>query len=154
MKQNNISEVWRGLKTMPSHKKPNSQPVGHNTWMNVLNTFFNRFEHPPFPLSSPPCFCNPYCRQLCIAQPPTPIPLSTTFSTLPPSTNTALVQSTAPNTNLKHTTSTPVLSFHNNQRKERTGEYQGEKGCRARWYLLSASPASWNIEEHLQTTAV
>ncbi len=45
----NISEVWRGLKTIPGHREPISQAVGSQEWMNDLNLFFNRFSPIPAP---------------------------------------------------------------------------------------------------------
>ena len=43
LQQNNISRVWKGLKTMSGYKGPNQQPVGNQKWVNDRNLFFKRF---------------------------------------------------------------------------------------------------------------
>ncbi|RXN29760.1 RNA-directed DNA polymerase from mobile element jockey [Labeo rohita] len=46
MEQNNIREVWRGLKHISGHGKSGDvlQVIGDQAWANELNLFFNRFD--------------------------------------------------------------------------------------------------------------
>ncbi|KAL0188435.1 hypothetical protein M9458_015534, partial [Cirrhinus mrigala] len=57
MEQNNIREVWRGLKHISGHGKSGDvlQVIGDQAWANELNLFFNRFDsaRPPAPSSHP-----------------------------------------------------------------------------------------------------
>ncbi|KAI5103643.1 gastrula zinc finger protein XlCGF28.1-like [Silurus meridionalis] len=55
LQQNNVSGVWKGLKTITGHKEPSSQAVGEQKWVNDLNLFFNRFDQlpSPAPIQSP-----------------------------------------------------------------------------------------------------
>ncbi|KAL0158830.1 hypothetical protein M9458_046906, partial [Cirrhinus mrigala] len=57
MEQNNICEVWRGLKHISGHGKSGDvlQVIGDQAWANELNLFFNRFDsaRPPAPSSHP-----------------------------------------------------------------------------------------------------
>ena len=50
LQQNNISGVWRGLKTISGYKELDFQAVGDQKWLNDLNLFFNRFDQ----TSNPP----------------------------------------------------------------------------------------------------
>lgn len=44
LQQNNVSKVWRGLRTISGHKDQNSLPVGDVRRTNELTLFFNRFD--------------------------------------------------------------------------------------------------------------
>ncbi|KAL3984483.1 hypothetical protein ACER0C_016108 [Sarotherodon galilaeus] len=44
LQQNNVGEVWRGLKTISGHKHQNALPGRDVKWANELNHFFNRFD--------------------------------------------------------------------------------------------------------------
>uniref|UniRef100_A0A669DTM0 Reverse transcriptase domain-containing protein n=1 Tax=Oreochromis niloticus TaxID=8128 RepID=A0A669DTM0_ORENI len=44
LQQNNVGEVWRGLRTISGHKHQNSLPGRDVRWANELNHFFNRFD--------------------------------------------------------------------------------------------------------------
>ncbi|GAA6226633.1 RNA-directed DNA polymerase from mobile element jockey-like, partial, partial [Lates japonicus] len=86
LQQNDISGVWRGLKTISGHREPDNQTVGTLEWVNDLNLFFNRFDQSPAPspaqssLLQPPSSAPPVH---CLT--PTSTPLPTVFSSqLPP----------------------------------------------------------------------
>lgn len=49
LQQNNVSSVWKGLKTITGHKGPSSQDEGDQKCVNNLNLFFNRFDQLPTP---------------------------------------------------------------------------------------------------------
>ena len=46
LQQNNVREVWKGLKTMSGHSKGRGkEPAqGDREWADKLNLFFNRFD--------------------------------------------------------------------------------------------------------------
>uniref|UniRef100_A0A669BD36 Reverse transcriptase domain-containing protein n=1 Tax=Oreochromis niloticus TaxID=8128 RepID=A0A669BD36_ORENI len=44
LQQNNVGEVWRGLRTISGHKHQNALPGRDVRWANELNHFFNRFD--------------------------------------------------------------------------------------------------------------
>ena len=110
LQQNNISGVWKGLKTMSGYKGPNQQPMGDQKWVNDLNLFFYRFNQlstPPSPIQSslllqPPVDCPsspPSPQHLAPPLPHSsyttlheqrPTPLPTTHGTQPPSPNLSL----------------------------------------------------------------
>ena len=94
LQQNNISGVWRGLKTITGYKEPATQTEGDLKWVNDLNTFFNRFDQSPtpppaqIPLLQPPLptvtvtgppltSTDPCSTELCIQTPCAPLSLST-----------------------------------------------------------------------------
>uniref|UniRef100_A0A3P9LKD5 Reverse transcriptase domain-containing protein n=1 Tax=Oryzias latipes TaxID=8090 RepID=A0A3P9LKD5_ORYLA len=55
LQQNNVSGVWRGLRTITGYNEPSTQAEGDQTWVNDLNLFFNRLDQLPTPtLSFPP----------------------------------------------------------------------------------------------------
>ncbi|XP_073727635.1 uncharacterized protein [Misgurnus anguillicaudatus] len=82
LQQNNVSDVWKGLKTITGHKESNSQVEGDLKWVNDLNLFFNRFDQPlsptstQFPLLKPPL-------SACIADCSSPIILCTAINSQP-----------------------------------------------------------------------
>ncbi|KAI4875879.1 hypothetical protein NFI96_009456 [Prochilodus magdalenae] len=88
LQQNNISGVWKGLKTISGHKKPDSQVVGDQKWVKELNLFFNRFDHLPDPPPAQTSLLNPLSVALPKCGPPPSLTLipSTTFSSQPPPT--------------------------------------------------------------------
>lgn len=55
LQQNNVREVWKGLKTMSGHNKGRGkEPAqGNREWADKLNLFFNRFDSASSPPSSP-----------------------------------------------------------------------------------------------------
>ncbi|XP_078791709.1 uncharacterized protein LOC110013806 isoform X2 [Oryzias latipes] len=54
LEQNNIRDVWRGLKHISGHAEAGNgrQVTGDQTWANELNLFFNRFDSAQPPVST------------------------------------------------------------------------------------------------------
>lgn len=60
LQNNNIREVWRGMKTITGYKERNRQPEGDVDLANEFNQFYNRFNTASSPSSSPlPPDCPP-----------------------------------------------------------------------------------------------
>ncbi|KAI4903434.1 hypothetical protein NFI96_017561, partial [Prochilodus magdalenae] len=76
LQRNNVSGVWKGLKTISGHKKPDSQVVGDQKWVNELNLFFNRFDHSPDPPPAQTSLLNPLSVALPICGPPPSLTLT------------------------------------------------------------------------------
>ncbi|KAI4903430.1 hypothetical protein NFI96_002603 [Prochilodus magdalenae] len=76
LQRNNVSRVWKGLKTISGHKKPDSQVVGDQKWVNELNLFFNRFDHSPDPPPAQTSLLNPLSVALPTCGPPPSLTLT------------------------------------------------------------------------------
>ena len=95
LQKNNVSGVWKSLKTISGHKKPNNQAVGEQKWVNNLKIFFNRLviSPPPTQLS----LLQPLSSALPVYHPatsPTFTPLSTTVISQPAPTGSPAINPT------------------------------------------------------------
>ncbi|KAI4881116.1 hypothetical protein NFI96_026359, partial [Prochilodus magdalenae] len=88
LQRNNVNGVWKGIKTISGHKKPDSQVMGDQKWVNERNLLFNRFDHAPAPPPAQTSLLNPLSVALptCYTPPSLTLTPSTTFSSQPPPT--------------------------------------------------------------------
>ncbi|XP_062863986.1 tyrosine-protein kinase receptor [Trichomycterus rosablanca] len=151
LQQNNVSGVWKGLKTISGHKKPDSQVVGDQKWVNELNLFFNRFDHshvpPPTQTSqlNPPSVAPPTC-----CPPPS---LTLTPLSQPPPTGSSAGNFNFPFTHSNTQPPCSNLSFttaqvRNELKKIKVKKAAGPDGISAR-LLKSCADQLCRVVEHM-----
>ncbi|XP_055367950.1 uncharacterized protein LOC129604646 [Betta splendens] len=151
LQQNNVSEVWRSLKTISGFKAPHPQAEGDLSWVNELNSHFNRFDQAPTHTSQqlPPNLLSPHTTGL-----PAPTALHTfTQSPLPSALTTG--DSSQPHPLTSHHTKTlpPPLSFSSTQvrselRKIKARKAAGPDGISSR-LLKSCAGELCGVMEHV-----
>ena len=67
LEENNMRDVWEGVRTITGHKARTSPEGGGVERANDLNTFFNRFKHSTPPSTVPAACCYPPPPPHCIS---------------------------------------------------------------------------------------
>lgn len=153
LQSNNISEVWRGLKTISGHRGEVSQVTGDQGWVNDLNLFFNRFDQSPVPppaqkarlqhssLASPGS-CQPPSLTIDAIPSTQPPPTSLTDNSTPPESESPPTQ--IPSSSLSLTT----VQVRKELRRIKRRKAAGPDGVSAR-ILKSCADQLCGIVEHV-----